>query len=164
MFTPRIYKFVLAIYFLTSVYIFISPTKVSAGGGPQFYCKEMAVKQGWLIDIVRSDEELSKDVCIARDPTSNEEEEILGFRKSEDKGDARSDCLDKCRKYYSVTNEFRICDKNESLNKKVAIYTNKIGEFLNSGNLSATVVITSVTIALFYGVVSILKKFKRIKQ
>ncbi|KKQ92255.1 MAG: hypothetical protein UT17_C0003G0278, partial [Candidatus Woesebacteria bacterium GW2011_GWB1_39_10] len=69
-----------------------------------------------------------------------------------------------CQKYYSTTNEFRICDKNESLNKKVAIYTNKIGGFLNSGNLLATVIITSVTIALFYGVVSILKKIKGIKR
>ena len=164
MFSPRIHKFVLATFILVSVYVLIFPTKVSAGGGPQFYCKEMAVKQGWLIDVVRSDEELSKDACVVRDPTSNEKEEILGFCKSEAKGDVRSDCLDKCQKYYSTTNEFRICDKNESLNKKVAIYTNKIGEFLNSGNLLATVIITSITIALFYGVVSILKKFKGIKR
>ncbi|MFA6501310.1 MAG: hypothetical protein WCT85_00825 [Parachlamydiales bacterium] len=161
--TPRIYKLFLITLTLVAIHIII-PTKIFAGGGPQFYCKEMAVKQGWLIDVVRSDEELSKNACISRDPTSNEKDEILDFCKSEDKGDARTDCLDKCRKYYSDTVEFRRCDKNEALNTKATIYTNKIGEFLNSGKLLATVVITLATIALFYGVVSILKRFKRIKQ
>lgn len=86
-------SFVFTTFILSTSYVF-------AGGGPQFVCKDIAQKQGWLIDDTEFDEQLSSNACISRNPTPEEKDKIFEFCKSEPKGEFRTDCFDKCKKYY----------------------------------------------------------------
>ena len=160
MITLRINKFVSLIFVLGIAYMIIP--RVLAGGGPQIYCKEMAVKQGWLIDKSQNTEDLSSEVCKTRDQTPGEKEEFTKFCNQEPTEDFKNDCLNKCSKYYSYTaNEYQYCTKAEILNKKVSAYSGSIEKFLNSGTLLATVIITSATVTVFYVIISLFKKLRK---
>lgn len=139
----------------------LSTSYVSAGGGPQFYCKEMAQKQGWLIDDTKSFEELSMNACISRDPSFNEKEEILGFCKSQPKGGERDACLDKCKKYYSDIT-FRECSKNEVISTKSSEIFKSI--FNRQLTLIETVGVSLAVVLIFYTVVVLIKKQKASKR
>lgn len=122
-----------SLFVVLITFVFVTTSfslNVFAGGGPQFVCKEMAQKQGWLIDNTKTDEELSENACISRKPIPQEKDEILEFCKSEPKGEFRSDCLDKCSKYYSEIN-FRECTKNETLTTKSKMIESSIKIFFS---------------------------------
>lgn len=148
---------------ITSLFLFIllyslRSSAVFAGGGPQFVCKDMAIKQGWLVDNSKSGDEISSQTCINRQPSVNEKEEILGVCKSEEKGDSRSECLSKCQKYYSA-DEFQMCDSSDT----VTNYSRKVTKFLNSGSALATATIALVVVSVFFTVVNVVKKQKLTK-
>lgn len=147
--------------FILAFVLFIFPEKTSAGGGPQFVCKDMAQKQGWLIDNTKFDEELSSNACISRNPTNEEKDKILEFCKAEEKGEFRTDCLDKCRKYYSEI-EFRECNKNEVTSMKYSLYTSNLKSILNSPiSLQQTIFISLLIITFSCIVVAIVKKLRK---
>jgi len=140
--------------------ILFSTSNISAGGGPQFYCKEMAQKQGWLIDDTKFDEELSSNACISRNPTAEEKDKIFEFCKSEPKGEFRTDCFDKCKKYYTDIS-FRECNKNEISSIKSAMFTSKAKSIFNRQlTLTETIVVAFVVVLIFYLVVSLFKSKK----
>lgn len=149
----KIYMFTLISFSLLA--ITFSTSNIYAGGGPQFYCKEMAQKQGWLIDNTKYFEELSMNACISREPSFNEKEEILGFCNSEPEGGNRDACLDKCKKYYSDI-AFRECSKNEVLSIKSFATIKSV--FNRQLTLIETVGVSFVVVLIFYIAVSIIKK------
>ena len=134
-----------------------------AGGGPQFVCKDMAQKQGWLIDNTKFDEELSENACVSRKPTPQEKDEILEFCKSEPKGEFRDDCLNKCNKYYyDVT--FRECSKNEVSSIKSTLYLQNFKSLLRTQmTLQQTIIISFVVIIISYVAFTLLKRNKKSK-
>ena len=141
--------------------IALSTSNIYAGGGPQFYCKEMAQKQGWLVDDTKYFEELSMNACISREPSLNEKEEILDFCKSEPEGGNRDACLDKCKKYYSNIT-FRKCSKNEVVSiKSSAIVKSLLNRQLT---LIETVVVSTVVVLIFYILISLIKRKKSPKK
>lgn len=155
----KIYIFILISFVFLG--IVLSTSNIYAGGGPEFYCKEMAQKQGWLIDDTKSFEELSMNACISRDPSFNEKEEILGFCKSEPKGGERDACLDKCKKYYSDI-PFRECSKNEVVSTKSSAIVK--GIFNRQLTLIETVGVSLAVVLIFYLTTSLIKKIKASKK
>lgn len=138
----------------------LSSSYVSAGGGPQLICKEMAQKQGWLIDDTKFDEELSSNACISRKPTVEEKDKILEFCKAEPKGEFRTECFDKCKKYYTDMS-FRECNKNEISSIKSAMFTSKAKSIFNRQlTLAETIIVAFVVVLIFYLVVSLFKNKK----
>lgn len=155
----KIYIFVLILFvFLT---LSFSTSNIYAGGGPQFYCKEMAQKQGWLIDDTKYFEELSMNACISRDPSFNEKEKILSFCNSEPEGGNRDACLDKCKKYYSDIT-FRRCDKNEVVSIKSSTIIKNI--FSRPLTLIETVGVSLTVVLFFYIMTFLVKRQKSSKK
>ena len=149
--------YIFALILFVFLGIVLSTSNIYAGGGPEFYCKEIAQKQGWLIDDTKSFEELSMNACISRDPSFNEKEEILGFCKSEPKGGERDACLDKCKKYYADIT-FRQCSKNEVVSTKSSAIIKSI--FNRQLTLIETVGGSLIVVLIFYIVTSLIKKTK----
>lgn len=144
----KIYIFALILFVFLG--IVLSTSNIYAGGGPQLICKDMAQKQGWLIDNTKFDEDLSSNACISRNPTTEEKDKILEFCKAEPKGEFRIDCLDKCRKYYSDTT-FRECSKNEITSIKSEMFTSKIKSIFNRQlTLAETIIVAFVVVLIFY--------------
>lgn len=155
----KIYIFILISFVFLG--IVLATSNIYAGGGPEFACKEIAQKQGWLIDNTKSFEELSMNACISREPSFNEKEEILGFCKSEPKGGERDACLDKCKKYYSDT-PFRECSKNEVVSTKSSAIVK--GIFNRQLTLIETVGVSLAVVLIFYLTTSSIKKIKASKK
>lgn len=152
----KIYIFILITFVLLG--IVLSTSNIYAGGGPQLVCKDMAQKQGWLIDDTKFDEELSSNACISRNPTTEEKDKILEFCKAEPKGEFRTDCLDKCRKYYSDIT-FRECNKNEVTSIKSEVYKSNIKSILKTQmSLQQTIIISLIVVTFFYSIVLLVKK------
>jgi hypothetical protein len=155
----KIYIFILITFVLLG--IILSTSNIYAGGGPQLVCKDMAQKQGWLIDDTKFDEELSNNACILRNPTIEEKDKILEFCKTEEKGEFRTDCLDKCIKYYSDIT-FRECNKNEVTSIKSEIYKSNIKNLLKTQtSLQQAIIVSLVVFTFFCSVVLLVKKIRK---
>ena len=155
----KIYIFILITFVLFG--IVLSTSNIYAGGGPQLTCKGLAQKQGWLVDNTKFDEELSDNACISGSPSAQEKDEILEICKSEPKGEFRTDCLDKCRKYYSDIT-LRECNKNEITSIKSALYASSIKGILKTQmSLQQTIVISLLVVIISYIVIAIIKKVRR---